>query len=220
MNALIVGIGSDIGRELACRLIADGWRVQGTYNRDKPSHEVFDKHAPIYGCASVALKKCDLTNHVDILDLAEFSDKWDLLLFASGTMEPIGRFGDVNPFAFWGAVKVNALGPLMVLSTLLSKRLPNARVIFIGGPNLSKPTPTYTAYRAGKAMLASLCETLEVEYPDCRFQMLNPGVVRTKIHDQTLKAGAAAANYERVLTLGNERTVTHDEVYEKLKAML
>ena len=52
--------------------------------------------------------------------------------------------------------------------------------------------------------------------------MLRPGVVNTKIHRQTLEAGERAANLSRVKAIveGIEKTVTHDEVYEKLKALL
>ena len=67
-----------------------------------------------------------------------------------------------------------------------------------------------------------LLPTLNEEYPDTKFRMLRPGVVNTKIHQQTLNAGYRAANYKRVRAIveGEEKTVTHDEVYERLKALL
>lgn len=221
-NACIVGIGSDIGYEIGFRLISEGWRVHGTYHRRKPDAYLIAEGSPFPNCASVMLRQCDMTNHNHIMDAADAMEAWDLLIFAAGTMEPIGKLHEVNPFEFRQAVKVNALGPLMFLSYMLPKRRPLARVIFIGGPNLSVPTPTYTAYRAGKAMLAALCSTLAAEYPDCSFNVLNPGVVNTRIHEQTLAAGSRAANLERVrgIVEGEEPTVSHDQVFAKLKEML
>ena len=87
---------------------------------------------------------------------------------------------------------------------------------------MAKASPTYTAYRAGKAILQELAGTLEAEYPDCKFRVLHPGVVNTKIHQQTLQAGHRAANYERVMKIvnGSEQSMTQESVYEKLKALL
>jgi NAD(P)-dependent dehydrogenase (short-subunit alcohol dehydrogenase family) len=95
-------------------------------------------------------------------------------------------------------------------------------VVFIGGPNMQRTSPTYTAYRSGKAILESLVGTLEVEYPGHRFRILHPGIVKTKIHEQTLVAGHKAANYERVMKImnGGESTVSHEEVYLKLKELI
>ena len=71
-------------------------------------------------------------------------------------------------------------------------------------------------------MLEAMAGTLEEEYPGHKFKILHPGVVRTKIHDQTLQAGHKAANYERVMKIvnGTEAASNHDSVYLKLKALL
>jgi len=148
--------------------------------------------------------------------------EWDLLILAQGKLEPIGMFFDTNPVEWMEGMMVNSLAPLNCLRSVWNNRNPNATVVFLSGPNLSRPTPTYTAYRAGKAALESLLTTLNAEYPETRFKMLNPGVVKTKIHEQTLKAGHTAANYERVFRIMNgvEPTVSHDQVYERLKDLL
>jgi NAD(P)-dependent dehydrogenase (short-subunit alcohol dehydrogenase family) len=121
-----------------------------------------------------------------------------------------------------GGMIVNSIYPISCLRAAWPQRKAGATVIFMGGPNMLRPSPTYSAYRAGKAMLEALADTIQAEYPEHRFQVLHPGVVNTKIHQQTLKAGHKAANYERVLKIvnGAEKTVTHDEVYQRLKGLL
>ena len=149
-------------------------------------------------------------------------EPWDLMILAQGTLEPIGKFFDCGQQNWIESVRVNGLLPLACLRKAWDQRNPNATVVFIAGPNLKHPTPTYSAYRAGKAMIAALVETLGMEYPDTRFRILHPGVVNTKIHRQSINAGARAANFKRVMEIVNgvEKTVSHDQVYEKLKALI
>lgn len=146
---------------------------------------------------------------------------WDLLILAHGQLTPIDRFFECNESDWIGSMMVNSTFPLSCLRAAWPNRNAGATVIFIGGPNMLKQSPTYTAYRAGKAVLEALVDTLEEEYPSFRFKILHPGVVRTKIHEQTLAAGSKAANYERVFKMMNGgETVGHDEVYQKLKGLL
>ena len=148
--------------------------------------------------------------------------RWDLLILAQGLLEPIGKFFECDEMEWESCMYRNSIFPLVCLRHVWPQRNPNATVIFLGGPNMAHPSPTYSAYRAGKAILESLAGTLEAEYPDHKFRVLRPGVVRTKIHEQTLRAGERAANYERVKSImdGTEQTVSYDEVYRKLKELL
>lgn len=148
--------------------------------------------------------------------------RWDLLILAHGQLAPIDKFFECDISEWIGGVMVNSVYPLACLRAAWPRRNAGATVVFMGGPNMLRPSPTYSAYRAGKAMLEALADTLEAEYPGCRFRVLHPGVVRTKIHNQTLKAGHRAANYERVMKImnGGEATVSHDEVYQRLRALL
>lgn len=146
---------------------------------------------------------------------------WDLLILCRGTLEPIGKFFDCNPREWLEGVWGN-MEPLASLRNLWDKRSKGSQVVFLGGPNMTKPNETYSAYRCGKAVLEAIVPTLNAEYPEHRFHVLHPGVVNTKIHQQTIKAGSRAGNLERVkrIVSGEEKTISHDEVYERLKALL
>lgn len=148
--------------------------------------------------------------------------RWDLLVLMHGTLEPVGRFFDADQSEWELGMGANALDPLCDLRTAWEHRKEGAKVIFMGGPNMAKPSPTYSAYRAGKAILESLCTTLEAENPGHSFKVFHPGVVNTKIHQQTLEAGERAANVETVreIVSGERRSRTIDEVYADFKAML
>ncbi len=147
---------------------------------------------------------------------------WDLLILAHGQLSPIDRFFECDMTEWMGSLMVNSIYPLSCLRAAWPNRNPGATVVFIGGPNMNAPSPTYTAYRACKAILETLTGTLQAEYPGHKFRVLHPGVVKTKIHAQTLQAGRKAANYERVMKIvnGTEASVSHSEVYQRLKDLL
>lgn len=147
------------------------------------------------------------------------NDRWDLCIVCQGTMEPIGKFFDCDLYDWRHAVESNALHPLSVLRYIWPNRKQGSKVVFMSGPNPTVPNPTYTAYRAGKAVLQSLVETLNVEYPDAKFIWLIPGIVNTKIHQQTIKAGEMAANLDKAkaIVAGAHPSRSHEDVYVRLK---
>src|SRR4051812_38925958 len=90
---------------------------------------------------------------------------WDLLILAHGKLAPIDRFFECHAQGWVGSMLVNAIYPLSCLRSAWPRRNAKAMVVFIGGPNMGKATPTYSAYRAGKAVIEALVGTLEAEYP-------------------------------------------------------
>ena len=149
------------------------------------------------------------------------TERWDLLIVAQGTMRPIGRFFDCDAAQWEEAIQVNALAPLRYLRELWPQRKMGAKVVFISGPNPTVPTPTYSAYRAGKSLLESLISTLNSE-GGATFHWLIPGIVKTKIHLESVEAGNRAENIAKVLAIvhGEWPTVDGDEVYRRLRNLI
>jgi NAD(P)-dependent dehydrogenase (short-subunit alcohol dehydrogenase family) len=73
-----------------------------------------------------------------------------------------------------------------------------SHVVFFAGGGTNNPFPSYSAYCVGKIALIKMCELLDDENPDLNVFILGTGWVRTKIHEQTLEAGAlAGANLQK-----------------------
>lgn len=189
MNALILGLQSDIAKNISERLTADGWSVQGTVRSscDFASNESIDK--------AVSL----------------IAQPWDLALFSVGDLMPIGKFSGIHPDDWARSVQVNATGPLRMLYHLIPHRRPNACAVFFSGTNPLKTNPLYSAYSASKAMLVRAVQEIDSEMPDLRCFCLAPGFVMTKIHDATIKA---RVRNER-LALGGG--TSHEAIYACLK---
>lgn len=148
--------------------------------------------------------------------------EWDAVICAIGTLTPIGKFFDTEADGWCAGVDANAVLPLQLLRELWTRRKPGASVCFFSGAGVSRPARTYSAYAASKAMLMKMTELLDDEY-DEKFFIIGPGMVRTKIQQQTLRAGPAADNYARVKAFMEEgdsahgKGTSHDRIYECLK---
>ena len=211
--AVILGLGSDIGRELAKRYSANGWTVWGTH-RDST-----DSVGLPLGISAV---NCDLTISTSIAAAVNaFRSKnlfWDVLIVAVGTEEPIGLFWDCDEEDWDRGIEVNALGPLRFVRLLYSLRNKSASpsVAFFSGSGTNNAAPAYSAYSASKIMLIKMCELLDAESPDTSFFIIGPGIVRTKIHEQTLREPArSGTNYRKVVEFlrSNNPGTSHDEIY-------
>lgn len=188
-TAILIGGTSDIGSELARRLIADDWDVI-SWSRG----ESWSIMAGVM---------------------------WDLVIVAVGTLEPIGKWSECRDWSY--GVESNALMPIRMLRSIWHAHAPGASVCLFDGPNRTIPTPSYSAYRCGKALLKEWMECVAHETDDVKLFMLHTGVVQTKIHRQTIEAGKKAANYERVkrIVVGEEETTPHEAIYGAMRyAML
>ena len=153
-------------------------------------------------------------------DVGLYLLRWDLVVCCYGTLEPIGSFWEADPRAWERAFEANLFLPVRQVRRLYPCRNPDASVCFFSGAGTSGPAPTYSAYAASKVALVKMTELMDDESPDCKFFILGPGIVRTKIHDQTVEAGERAANARRVsafLESGDPGT-SMDDIYACLMA--
>lgn len=216
-SVIVLGIGSDIGRELAVRFAAEGWDVSGTVRPGSDTRQIAE---------GVQLVQCDLAS-MDSVDAALkiFRQRgliWDLLVVAAGTEEPIGTFWECEPNAWDENIRINALAPLRLVRGLYPDRNISGKpnVAFFSGSGTNSAVPAYSAYCASKVLLIKMCELLDAESPDTSFFIIGPGIVRTKIHQQTLRAGGrSGSNYRKVVDfLGSpDAGTSHDDVYGCLR---
>ena len=217
MHAVIVGLGSDIGREIAYRLQRDGWKVSGTARSYAMWHTADDTEVP-------TIRLCDLTDRAQVDEAVDMlREPWDLLLFAAGTYEPLGAFMQCDEHEWERCLTVNALAPLRMLRRMYPLRRIGASVAFFAGPNPNRANPTYSAYMAGKVILHKAVEDIQAECDaagdDLRLFILGPGLTRTKMLNETIRAGTRAGWYERVKAFlaSGEQGTSFDDIYAMLR---
>lgn len=198
-NIVILGVSADIGQNI-CRLYQQrGANILGTYRTDFAERRSLEK------LKGVNLVKCDLTKPKDIEGLSGHASSigflWDALFSAVGTCEPIGRFFELN-FDDWAySLDVNMTSQLRAIHALypLRNKAKIVDVALLAGGGTNNPFRCYSAYCVAKIGLIKMCELIDDEADAINCFILGPGFVKTKNHEETLRAGTRAEeNYERV----------------------
>jgi NAD(P)-dependent dehydrogenase (short-subunit alcohol dehydrogenase family) len=216
-TVLVLGITSDIGRELAVRYERDGWRVAGTL-REGSSLAPESTHWQVFPCDLSVNSSVDAA----IAHFADIELRWDLLVVAAGTEEPIAPFNECDADHWEKGIAINALAPLRLLRGVHPLRNPDggACVAFFSGAGTNNAAPSYSAYCASKVFLIKMCELLDAESSDTGYFIIGPGIVRTKIHEQTLKVPEkSGANFTKVTNFlrSSGAGTSHDDIYSCLQ---
>lgn len=193
LTAIIAGCGSDIGHALAERWLSRHWLMGGTFRSGSTAVQSLAEQG-------MALTTCDFADRASVDEagrkLPLMLPSWDVLVLCPATLEPIVPFCDCNFDEWQSSVEVNALHQLRFLHALLPSRnrhggtFPTV-LMFAGGGTNGAP-PGFSAYTLSKIALIKSCELLDREMPDVKFTIIGPGWVQTKIHGETLRAGARA----------------------------
>ncbi len=212
-TVFILGLSSDIGRELGTRYQRDGYRLYGTYRRAGSLAGLFDPERIFH---------CDVAKPESVRELTEACRatglRWDIFIGAVGAEEPIGPFFESDFDAWERSIQTNALGVLRALHALFPLRAParECACVLFSGAGTNSAAVNYSAYCASKIFLIKMCELLAAENPDLNAVIIGPGIVRTKIHEQTLRARErSGANYEKVMMFlrSDDPGVSHDDIY-------
>jgi len=216
-TALILGVSADIGLALARRLLADGWDVIGLARSAA-------RLEPLLGQPGFSFEPCDLADRKSVADLsarlAAQGRTWRLFISSVGTMTPIGRFFDLDFDAWEASVAINATGQLRVLHGVWPLRQAGvvADIMLMAGGGTNSPMTNYSAYCLSKIALIKMCELLDDEEPQANPFIIGPGYVETRIHQETLDAGARAGSaLQKTLDFMTQPGTQMDEIYEHLK---
>ena len=204
-HKIIISISSDIGFYLAKDWLSNGIRVSGTY-RTRTNH--CDELEQL----GAKLIKCDLSNVKSIDDsICKLNklQKWDNLVIATGSQEPIGRFIDCNIDSWSNSINVNFISQIRFIHGLLPNRnlkdSSSPSVLLFAGGGTNSATTDYSAYTISKIASIKMVELLDAEIPDTSFSILGPGWVKTKIHAPTLNLkSSAGANYFKTVEMLEE----------------
>jgi len=211
---LMLGIGSDIGQSLALKYLELGHQVIGTYRKAESVAEL--RNAP-----GATLIRCDVSNPPSIESAVNtfkaLKRPWDVFISAVGSLEPIGSFFELDYHLWHQALETNALGPLRLLHGIYPYRRqagPPVSAVFFAGGGTNSPFPNYSSYCISKIILMKMCELLDSEYSDLNPFILGPGWVRTKIHEETLRAedqaGSNLGRTQEFMDSGNLGTPMSD----------
>ncbi len=202
--ALVTGGSQGIGKAIVARLAREGARV-AFCGRTVEDLQAAAAELSRDGAELLPLP-ADVSDHAEVERLVarvlERFGRIDILVNNAAVLGPIGPAWENDPVAWQATLAVNVVGAFLlcraVVPTMISSG--GGKIINLSGGGSADPFPRYSAYAASKAALVRFTETLAVELAEHNIQVnaIGPGMVATRLHQQTLAAGdQAGADYLR-----------------------
>jgi NAD(P)-dependent dehydrogenase (short-subunit alcohol dehydrogenase family) len=181
--ALVTGASAGLGRALTAALDRRSWRLV-----------VDARDGARLSAAVAALPRPDLVTAVpgDVADpvhrrgLADaVGSRLDLLVLNASTLgpSPLPRLADLPPAEFEAILRTNAVAPLALTQLLLpALRAAGGRVLAVSSDAAVEAYEGWGGYGASKAALDQLAAVLGAEEPGLRVYAVDPGDMRTEMH--------------------------------------
>ena len=183
-TATITGASRGLGLALARSLAEDGWAlvVDGRHAADLAAAV-----EPLESLTTVIPVVGDITEDAHRRDLAIAAQSLggiDVLVLNAGTLGPSPlpplsrlRLGDLRT-----TLETNLVAQLGVVQALLPHLRPGAAIVAITSDAAVEPYEGWGAYAAAKAGFEQLAAILGTERPDLRVLRVDPGDMRTQMH--------------------------------------
>ncbi len=183
-TAAVTGASRGLGLALARSLAEDGWALvlDGRHAADLAAAS-----APLEALTTVIPVVGDITDEAHRTDLgtaAQALGGLDLVVLNAGTLGPSPlpplselRLGDLRT-----TLEANLVAQLGVVQALLPHLRPRATLVAITSDAAVEPYEGWGAYAAAKAGFEQLAAVLGVERPDLRILRVDPGDMRTQMH--------------------------------------
>ncbi len=199
-NKVILITGASMGIGLAvARQCAEEGALLVLASRHMEDLEKALKELKRNGHAHIC-RSLDVGNPEEVMGLAgsikEEFGCLDGLVNCAGVYGPIGRLDEIDPIAFRDAININLLGTFYMCHYFLPllKIAKRGKIVNCSGGGAATPFPNYSAYAVGKIGVVRLTENIALEFKDenMDINVIAPGFVITRLHQDTIKAGARA----------------------------
>jgi NAD(P)-dependent dehydrogenase (short-subunit alcohol dehydrogenase family) len=188
--AIVTGASRGLGQALAEGLAREGWSLV-IDGRDAPAlaaaaNRLEPLLTPGATCRALPGDITDPLHRRDLTAAAAELGGLDLLINNAGTLgtSPLPSLGDYPLDDLRVAFEVNVVAPLGVTQAALSLLLasPRPRLVNITSDAAVEAYEGWGGYGAGKAALDHLSAVFAVEYPSVRVWAVDPGDLRTAMH--------------------------------------
>src|ERR1700761_2213334 len=181
--AVITGASRGLGLALARELAARGWRLvidaRGAGDLERAAAELGE----LTEVRALAGDICDSWHQAALVEAA--GERIDLLVNNAGILGPSPQpaLADYPLSVLESVFRVNVLAPLGLVQLALG-RMKRGIVINISSDAAVEPYPGWGGYGSSKAALEQLGAVLAVEHPELRVYTVDPGDMRTRMHQE------------------------------------
>jgi NAD(P)-dependent dehydrogenase (short-subunit alcohol dehydrogenase family) len=179
-RALITGGSAGLGHALAAALVAHGWDVVITGRDQTRLTHAAQQLGP--RVTAMAGNVADPWHRAALLELV--SDGLDLLVNNASTLgvSPLLPVLELDDQVLRDVWETNVIAPTALIRAVRPSLRTGAAVINITSDAAVEHYETWGAYAASKAALEHLTLTLAGEDPDVRWWTVDPGDMRTQMH--------------------------------------
>jgi NAD(P)-dependent dehydrogenase (short-subunit alcohol dehydrogenase family) len=183
-TAVITGASRGLGLALARSLAADGW---GLVVDGRHAVDLAEAVAPLEAVTTVIPVVGDITegsHRADLATAAQALGGLDLVVLNAGTLGPSPRpaLADLRLGDLRTTLEANLVAQLGVVHALLPVLRPAATIVAITSDAAVEAYEGWGAYAAAKAGFEQLAAVLGAEHPDLRVLRIDPGDMRTQMH--------------------------------------
>ena len=179
-TAIVTGASRGLGRALAAALAANGWRVV-VDGRDAATLEATTAGAGS-SILAIAGDITDATHRAALVAAA--GGPIHLLINNAGGLgpSPLPALDSVPVDTLVDLFSTNVAAPLGLIQAAYAHLAPGAVIVNITSDASIEPYPGWGVYGTTKAALDHLGAVLAVEHPDLRVLTIDPGDMRTRMH--------------------------------------
>jgi NAD(P)-dependent dehydrogenase (short-subunit alcohol dehydrogenase family) len=183
-TAIVTGASRGLGLALARALAERGWRVVIDARGGDALETARDELA---GLTDVAAVTGDVGVDAHRRELvAAAGDPIDLVVNNASLLgpSPLPQVADLAPAAFEEILRANVVGPLGVIQLALPHMREGGRIVNVTSDAAVEAYEGWGGYGSSKAALEQLTRILAAERPDLRVYSVDPGDMRTRMHQE------------------------------------
>jgi len=185
-TALITGASRGLGLALARRLAAEGWTLiidaRGAEDLEATRVEL----AELTRVVAIPGDVTDRDHRQTLADAAREAGGLDALLNNASILGPSPQPAllDYPLDTLEEVYRANAVAPLALVQAVRSELKPGARILNVTSDAAVEPYEGWGGYGSSKAALEQLSNILAAENPDLRVYWVDPGDMRTRMHQE------------------------------------
>jgi len=181
-TAIVTGASRGLGLALARALAERGWRIaidaRGAAALEAAREE-------IAGLTEVVALAGDVADEQHRRELVAAAGKEiDLVVNNASVLgpSPLPALEDLAPASLQEILQANVVGPLGLLQLALPHMSEGGRIVNVSSDAAVEPYEGWGGYGSSKAALDQLTRVLAAERPDLRVYSVDPGDMRTQMH--------------------------------------
>jgi NAD(P)-dependent dehydrogenase (short-subunit alcohol dehydrogenase family) len=183
-TAVITGASHGLGLALARSLAEKGWALAIDARRPDRLATAADGLRDLARVAAIAGDIADPDHRLQLATAVRLLGSVRLIVNNASTLgeSPLPTLDTIDPDVLRRTFDVNVVAPIALVQLLAPALEPGATIINITSDAAAEAYPTWGGYGASKAALEHAGRVLAVEHPEWRVLTVDPGDMRTEMH--------------------------------------